>query len=80
MKAYFFTNILQKILPAELWSDLGSLLSWLLSAFIETAIISLIVALIAKFGFDKEFSDIFKSSFLLVGILEIILGISYIFY
>ncbi len=80
MRAYFFTNILKKILPAELWNDLGSVLSWLFSAFIETIIISMIVALIANIVFDKKFSDIFKTSFLLVGILKLILGISSIFY
>lgn len=49
---------------------------WLISAAIEAAIISLAVAAIAKLiKKDNDFEEWFVGSFMVVGILEIIVGI-----
>ena len=62
--------------------DMGfvvGLLIWLVVAAIETAIISFVVAAIAKSIFEKDFWEVFGGSLVVVGALEIILGIMSLF-
>lgn len=59
--------------------EAGSFLGWLICAAIETAIISLVVAVIASKVFDQDFGDWFGGSCIVVGIIEIILGIISLF-
>lgn len=66
--------LLRKIFP-ETMGIIVDLFVWLLATCVEVTIISLVVASIAKFGFNKEFSDFFKGSFVVVGIIEILIAI-----
>lgn len=52
-----------------------ALIIWIIVTAIETAIISAVIALIGKALFDKEFEDVFGPSFIIVGIIEVILGL-----
>lgn len=64
--------------PDSFFGMIVGLFIWLIATAIETAIISAIIAFIGKVGFDKEFEDVFQRSFIIVGIIEIILGLFYI--
>ncbi|MEE0961373.1 MAG: hypothetical protein U0L54_02360 [Bacteroidales bacterium] len=55
------------------------LIIWVIAAAIETAIISAVVALIAKVFFEKDFEEFFGGTFVVVGIIEIILGLISLF-
>lgn len=66
MIAYF----LYKLCKAE-----PNFLIWLIATAIETAIISVIVCGLAKLFKDKDFEDTFGPTFIVVGIIEILISI-----
>ena len=58
-------------------SDEGfSFVMWLIFAAIETVVIAGIVGGIAAFFFNKKFEDVFMPTAVVVGILEIIIGLA----
>lgn len=50
---------------------------WLIGAAIETVIISLIIAGVISLFFDGEFNESFRGSFIVIGIIEIIVALIY---
>lgn len=53
----------------------SSILIWIFATAIETAIISVIVCGLAKLFKDKDFDDTFVPTFIVVGVIEILISI-----
>lgn len=66
----------KQLITESLGLDFGGFLVWLIITAIQTAIISVIIAAIAH-GIDKknDFEEWFGGSFVVVGIIQIILWI-----